>query len=163
MIKKLWRMIKFLTLTTIWTVAFLGMSRAIMRLVWKFDILSIKQWKVIAEYWNNNGVISGWFDIGFFIVLIIVFVIWIWGIRRVNKIKYGRILLKPIEYFSNREIKKYENIDTHVVIKNISVGEKMTIEDVINDRIKQEKSNVAKDADALRKSISEKIIQRKEQ
>ena len=68
-----------------------------------------------------------------------------------------------MEYFANREIKKYENIDTHVVIKNISVGEKMTIEDVIKDRIKQEKANVAKDADALRKNISEKIIQRKEQ
>ena len=60
------------------------------------------------------------------------------------------------------EIKKYENLDTHVIIKNISIGEKMTLEDVIKDRIKQEKTNVSKDADALRKHISQKIMQRKE-
>lgn len=163
MIKKIWRFIKFLTLSAIWTYVFLGTARFAMWKIWKFDIFSLKQWKVISDYWNNNGVISGASDFSFFIVLIIVFVLWILGISRVNKIKYRNLFLKPLEYFANREIKKYENIDTHVVIKNISVGEKMTIEDVIKDRIKQEKANVAKDADALRKNISEKIIQRKEQ
>ena len=53
-------------------------------------------------------------------------------------------------------------MDTHVVIKNISIGEKLTIEDVIKDRIKQEKASVSKDADSLRKNISQKIMQSKE-
>jgi hypothetical protein len=118
---------------------------------------------MIVQYWNNNGVISGFSDISFFIVLILTLVIWIWGIRKVNKINYLKLFIKPLEYIANREIKKYENVDTHVVIKNISVGEKLTIEDVIKDRIKQEKANVAKDADSLRKNITEKIIKRKEQ
>ena len=88
---------------------------------------------------------------------------WLWGIRKVNKIKYSRLFLKPLEYFANRDIKKYENIDTHVVIKNISVGEKLTVEDIIKERIKNEQTSKAKDAEDLRKTISEKIIQRKEQ
>lgn len=163
MIKKIGRLIKFVLLSLIWTIVFLNVSRLLIYYIWKFNILNTKQWSMIVQYWNNNGVISGFSDISFFIVLILTLVIWIWGIRKVNKINYLKLFIKPLEYIANREIKKYENVDTHVVIKNISVGEKLTIEDVIKDRIKQEKANVAKDADSLRKNITEKIIKRKEQ
>ncbi len=163
MIKKIYRTIRFLILATIWTAFILAFCRFFMRLMFKFDIMSAKQWRVIAEYWNHNGVIAGFYDFSFFLVLIVVFVVWFIGVRKVNKIEYAKLFMKPIVYLANRDMKKYENVDNHVVIKNISIGEKLTIEDVIKDRIKQEKSNVAKDADSLRKNISEKIIKRKEQ
>ena len=163
MIKKLGRLIKFVLLSFVWTIVFLNISRLLIYYIWKFNVLNPKQWNMIGQYWNNHGVISGFSDISFFIVLILSIVIWIWGIRKVNKINYFKLFIKPLEYIANREIKKYENVDTHVVIKNISVGEKLTIEDVIKDRIKKEKASVAKDADSLRKNITEKIIQRKEQ
>ncbi|MBQ7303380.1 MAG: hypothetical protein IJW75_00475 [Alphaproteobacteria bacterium] len=163
MIKKIARAVKHVILWFVWTVLFINLSRIIIYYIWKFNILSLKQWKMIKQYWDNNGVISGFSDISFFIALILVFVIWFIGMRKVNKIKYGQLLLKPIEYFANKEIKKYENIDTHVVIKNISVGEKISIEDVIKDRINQEKANSVKGAEELRKNVIEKIIQRKEQ
>ena len=161
MLKKIGKFIRFLLLSSVWTIVFFTLSRLLMRMVWEFDILSLKQWNVIVEYWNNNGVITG-SDYILFVALIAIIVIWIIGLRKVNSINYLKLLLKPIEYFANREIQKYENIDTHVVIKNISVGEKLTIEDVIKDRIKQEKAAIAKDADSLRKSISQKIMQSKE-
>ncbi len=163
MIKKITRAVKHVILWFVWTVLFISLSRIIIYYIWKFNILSLKQWQVIKQYWNNNGVISGFSDISFFVALILVFVIWFIGMRNVNKIKYGPLLLKPIEYFANKEIKKYENMDTHVVIKNMAVGEKMSVEDIIKERIKQEKANVAKDADVLRQNVIEKIIQRKEQ
>ena len=163
MIKKIAKFIRFLILAFIWTVFFWTLVRYIMKLIWDFDVLNMKQWSIIADYWNNNGVIAGFSDFSFFIALFMVFILWLWGMLKVNKINYLKLLIKPFEYLHNRGMKKYENIDTHVVIKNISVGEKISIEDVIKDRIKQEKVNVAKDAEALRRNISEKIIQRKEQ
>ena len=163
MIKKIGRIAKFLILAYVWTVLFLGLSRLMLKLIWKFDILSIKQWRVIAEHWNSGGSIRGVSDFSLFITLVIIVVFWLVGIRKVNKINYLKLFMKPIEYLNNRSMRKYENLDTHVVIKNISVGEKLSVEDLIKDRINQEKVNVAKDAEALRKNISEKIIQRKEQ
>jgi hypothetical protein len=163
MIKKIARLVRFLILVFVWTLLFWSVARFVMKLIWRFDIFSMKQWSVIVDYWNNNGVIAGISDFSFFIVLLMVFVLWLYGIHKVNKINYINMLIKPIEYINNRSMKKYEKNDVHVVIKNISVGEKISIEDVIKDRIRQEKNIVAKDAEALRKSISEKIIQRKEQ
>ena len=163
MIKKIAKFIRFLILAFVWTILFWSLSRMLMKIIWQFDIFNMKQWQVIVDYWNNNGVISGTSDFSFFIAFVVVFVLWLLGIRKVNKINYINMLIKPIEYISNRKMKKYEKIDNHVVIKNISVGEKVNIEDVIKDRIRQEKNNVAKDAEMLRKNISEKIIQRKEQ
>lgn len=162
MFNKLLKTIRFAVLSMFWTSIFYYIARLVVKSIYGFDILNLKQWKIIAKYWNNNGVISGISDISFFIVLIIIFIVWIVGLVKINKIKYSKIMIKPLEYLANREIKKYENLDTHVVIKNISIGEKMTLEDVIKDRIKQEKTNVSKDADALRKHISQKIMQRKE-
>ena len=162
MFKKIGRAIRFLFLSTIWTIVLFALSRFLMKLLWQFDILSFKQWNVIVQYWNNNGVIAGFSDYMLFIALIIILVVWLKGIRKVNSINYVKLILKPLEYFSNRDIQKYENMDTHVVIKNISIGEKLTIEDVIKDRIKQEKASVSKDADSLRKNISQKIMQSKE-
>ena len=163
MIKKIARLLRFLILAFVWTFLFWSFARFVMKMIWQFDIFSMKQWRVIVDYWNGYGVISGFSDFSFFIVLLIVFVLWLYGIRKVNKINYINLLIKPIEYINNRSMKKYEKNDVHVVIKNISVGEKISIEDVIKDRIRQEKTSVAKDAEALRKNISEKIIQRKEQ
>ncbi|MBE6451094.1 MAG: hypothetical protein E7016_03930 [Alphaproteobacteria bacterium] len=162
MFKKIGKAIRFLFLSAVWTAVLFTLSRFLMKLIWQFDILSFKQWNVIAQYWNNNGVIAGFSDYMFFVALILILYVWLKGIRKVNSINYFKLLLKPIEYFSNRDIQKYENMDTHVVIKNISVGEKLTIEDVIKDRIKKEKATVAKDAESLRKNISQKIMQSKE-
>lgn len=161
--KKIAKAIKFIILASVWSFVFIGLSRYLLNKFFKFDFLSQTQWKAIAEYWNKGGVVRDVSDYMFFASLIVVFVLWLWGIRKVNKIKFSRLLIKPLEYFANRDIKKYESIDTHVVIKNISVGEKLTVEDIIRERIKSEQTAKAKDAEDLRKTISEKIIQRKEQ
>ena len=110
MMKKIINTIKFIVLATVWSLVFIGFSRFLLNLVFKFDFLSPTQWKAIAEYWNKGGVVKNASDYIFFISLIVVFVLWIWGVRKVNKIKYGQLFLKPLEYFANRDLKKYENI-----------------------------------------------------
>jgi len=75
-----------------------------------------------------------------------------------------KILLKPLLYFSNREIKKYEKGGKHVIIKNLIVGEKTTLNDLIEEKIKEEeKQEAPKESETLRKNISKKIIERKGQ
>ena len=49
------------------------------------------------------------------------------------------------------------------MIKNIKVGEKISVEDLIQERIKQEQTDNVKESDEMRRNISEKIINRKEQ
>lgn len=72
-------------------------------------------------------------------------------------------MIAPLNYIANRDLKKYEQEDTHVVIKNIKVGEKISVEDLIQERIKQEQTDNVKESDEMRRNISEKIINRKEQ
>ena len=59
MFKKIGKAIRFLFLSAVWTAVLFTLSRFLMKLIWQFDILSFKQWNVIAQYWNNNGVIAG--------------------------------------------------------------------------------------------------------
>ena len=163
MLKKIYRLFKFVILSMVWTLVFLNVARVLIYYGWSFNILSVKQWNMIVQYWNSDGVISGFSDISFFVVLLVALVLWLYGLRKVNEINYLRLFMKPLEYIANRDLKKYEKQDTRIVIKNISVGEKITVEDIIKNKIKQEKINMSKDADSLRQSISEKIIQSKEQ
>ena len=72
-------------------------------------------------------------------------------------------MIAPLNYIANRDLKKYEQEDTHVVIKNIKVGEKISVEDLIQERMKREQTDNVKESDEMRRNISEKIINRKEQ
>ena len=49
------------------------------------------------------------------------------------------------------------------MIKNIKVGEKISVEDLIQERMKREQTDNVKESDEMRRNISEKIINRKEQ
>ncbi len=163
MLKKISKLTKCLFVGAMWTSAFLYIARLLMIYIWKFDIFYAKQWSVVKGFWNNNGVIEGAADYTFFLSLLLIAVIWMVGWVKLYRLDYVKLLLAPLNYFANRNIKKYEEADTHVVIKNIKVGEKITVEDIIQDRIKQEKTENVKESDAIRRSLSEKIINHKEQ
>lgn len=164
MIKKILKFFKFFVVGVVWTPAFLYLARWLMIWIWQFDIFYKKQWVVMAGFWNNNGVIIGFSDYMLFTALLVLILLWILGWRFFYKADYLKILMIPVNYIANYEIKKYEKEDKHVTFKNIAIAEKMTIEDVIQERIQKEKDKEhIKEADQLRKKISEKIIKRKEQ
>lgn len=116
-------------------------------------------------FWNGNGVIIGISDYMLFVTLFFLMLFWFFILLFLCRLNYFKLLLKPIEYISNREIKRYEQTNNQIVLKNMSVAEKITIEDVIKERIQQEKKQdkKVKEADYLRQNISEKIIKKKEQ
>lgn len=163
MIKKLLRIIRFLFIAVIWTSIYGYLARWLLIKFWQFDILYRKQWIVVEGFWNNNGVIYGVSDYLLLVSMLILLLIWIYGCYKLNKINYGKKILSTIEKISNRGLKQYEENVQHIVIKNLKVGEKMTVEDVIQDRIKQEKTEKGQEASDLRKKISEKIVNYREQ
>lgn len=163
MFKKLLAFLKFIVVFIVWTLVFVSVSRWFMLLIWKFDILYKQQWQAIGQYWNEDGTIAGASDYLFFIALFVLVLLWFFGFRYFYKLKYMRMMLFPFRYFNDRQIRKYEQEDTRAVIKNIRVGEKLTVEDVIKDRIKQEEVKQSpKVSQDLRQSISQKINQKKD-
>lgn len=161
--KKIGAFLKLAMTGAVWSAVFIWLARRLIRLIWNFDILYKKQWEVISRYWNDNGVIIGASDYLFFLTLLFLFIVWLWGWRKLYRANYVKLLLAPLEYINNYQLRKYEQDETHVVIKNMSVGEKLTVEDVIKDRIKKEEQNPRTNTSQdLRQGISQKIIQRKE-
>ena len=134
----------------------------IVRYIWNFDLFDVSRWKFISEFWQRNGTISGFSDYMFFLSLLVIVIVWIRGWKKFYKIQYVKALLKPFEYFSKKQIEKYSKEDKHVVIKNLTVGEKITIDDLIAEKIKEEeKTPKTKESENLRQGILQKIIQRK--
>lgn len=163
MLKKIIKTIRALFIGIIWTSALLYVARLLMIYIWKFDIFYVKQWSVVKRFWNNNGVIDDASDYAFFLSLLLILIIWIVGGVKLCRLNYAKLMIAPLNYIANRDLKKYEQEDTHVVIKNIKVGEKISVEDLIQERIKQEQTDNVKESDEMRRNISEKIINRKEQ
>lgn len=163
MVKKTFKLIRFLLIGAIWAGIYGNIVRFVLIKFWQFDILYRKQWIVVEGFWNNNGVIYGMSDYLLLVSMFILLLIWIWGWYKLYKVNYGKKILGLINYISNRGLEKYEENSQHIVIKNLKVGEKMTIEEVIQDRIKQEHNEKREGAQDLRKKISEKINNYKEQ
>ena len=147
----------------VWSAFWLILTRSIFRLIWGFDFLSDKQWKVVAEFWNENGTIRGFSDYMLFICLLCALWLWIKVWKKLHKVNYLALILRPFEYMNKKQIEKYQANTKRVVIKNMVVGEKITVNDLIEERIKAEnKESGIKEAENLRSDISKKIIERKE-
>ena len=164
MFKKLLKFIKFIFVGSVWSAFWLVLMQRVMIFIWNFNFFSKNQWRMVASFWNANGTIKGLSDYMLFITLLLVVVVWFFGFRYFYKVGYGRLLLKPFEYFSGKQIEKYSKEGKHVVIKNLVVGEKITLDELIDEKIKAEdKNKQMKESESLRQNISQKIIERKGQ
>lgn len=164
MFKKVLKFIKIALVGVVWSILWVALTRKVMLSIWNFDYVSLNHWKMVKSFWNANGTIRGVSDYLLFLSLFLIILLWFKGFKYFYKIDYMKILLKPLLYFSNREIKKYEKGGKHVIIKNLIVGEKTTLNDLIEEKIKEEeKQEAPKESETLRKNISKKIIERKGQ
>jgi hypothetical protein len=165
--KKIGSLLKFFIVGSLWSCGFVAAWRRLLQAFWTFDPFSKTSWRMIAEFWNDGGVISSGKDYLLFAVLLVGTLIWLWGMRFFYRVSYVNLLLSPFKYFDNRNLKKYAEQTSHVVIKNIAIGEKMTAEDVIQQRLKklekQEKADTAHTSEVIRSGIAHKITERKDQ
>lgn len=162
MLQKLGKLIKFLIVSVLWSVVWLTLTQKVIVKIWNFNFLETSQWRFVSEFWRRNGTFYGKSDYLLFLSLLIILILWGIGLYKLYKVNYVRLFLKPLEYFSNRQIEKYAEENKRVVIKNLVVGEKITIDDLIAEKIhEEEKEPKIKESEALRQNISQKIIERK--
>ena len=164
MFKKLLKLIKFLFVLVLWSAVWLLIMRELMIHVWNFDLISPTSWQTISVYWNKGGTIKNANDYMLFITIIFVAVMWYIGLKRLYRVNFARLFLKPFEIFSKKQIAKFESESKHVALKNLVVGEKITLDDLIEEKIKEEgNQQVQKESQNLRENISKKITERKGQ
>ena len=164
MFKKLLKFIKFVLVGGVWSILWLTLMQKVMIFIWNFNFFSKAQWHMVASFWNANGTIKGLSDYMLFLTLFLVVLGWFLGLKYFYKVGYGKLLLRPFEYFSGKQIEKYRQENKHVVIKNLVVGEKVALDDLINEKIKEEdKQQKTKESETLRQNITQKIIERKGQ
>lgn len=164
MFKKILKFLKFLFVLVFWSALWLSLMRIVMIRIWNFDLFSPASWQTIVIYWNKGGTIRTLYDYMLFVTIIVVIAVWYIGLKRLYKINFAKILLRPFEYFSKKQISKFENENKHIAIKNLVVGEKITLNDLIEEKIKTEGNKSAqKESQNLRENISKKISERKGQ
>lgn len=164
MMKKILKFFKFLIILASWSALWLSLMRVVMVRIWNFDLFSPASWRTIVVYWNKGGTIRTVYDYMLFVTIIAVFMVWYIGLKRLYKINFIKIMLKPFAYFSQKQIVKFENESKHIAIKNLVVGEKITINDLIEEKIKEEgNKQIRKESQSLRENISKKITERKGQ
>jgi len=162
MFQRVGKLIKFILICTLWSAFWLALTRQIVLAVWNFDYASKSQWQFVGEFWRQNGTIRSFSDYMLFLTLFLIVLLWYKGLKRLYQTDYAKFFLVPFEYFSKKQIEKYENESKHVVIKNLVVGEKKTLDEVIDEKIKEENAAQSlKEADNLRQTLAQKIIERK--
>lgn len=164
MFKKLLRLIKFLFVFALWSAVWLLVMREVILRIWNFDLMLPVSWQMIGVFWNKGGTIKSVYDYMLFVTIIFTAVVWYIGLKRIYHVNFVKLFLKPFEFFSKKQIQKFESESKHVALKNLVVGEKITLDDLIEEKIKEEENKQSqKESQNLRENISKKIIERKGQ
>jgi len=164
MLKKAVICIKFLTIFVLWTVILMTVSRVLLWWLWRFDIFSADGWSIISQYWNKGGKIKSGSEYAFFVTLIAIIPLWIWGIRKGMKTNFVRLFLSPIVYFMNRGL---DEAPKSVTIKNIDVSVSKTskeemLEKIVSERMKKyEEEDAPEEAEKSFENIRKELAQKK--
>ena len=133
--------------------------------LWSFDIFSKKQWSVIARYWNSDGVISQGADYLFFLTLFVVCLIGLFLWAFFYRADFQKLLTNLVRYYLNRDLRRYENEDLHVKLKNMAPSEKKTLDEIIDEKMKDagiEKKQKGALVNSLREKIKKKFLHEEE-
>ncbi len=156
--KKIKKMLRFLIISIICLIAFLAVFRSLFIVIWHFDILSSKSYRLIAEYWERGGVFNTARDYSLGAALIILPIAWLISSYKLYKFGLVKFLLLPIVK-TYKKITRPKNMEVeHVKIKNLRAKSK-TIDEIISERIKEkgEAHTSNKVSRNLREQISAKI------
>jgi len=158
MIKKFFHFICFIAAGLGWS-ALLGLIYKIgFAYFYHIDILSPKTYKVFSLYWNSGGVLKQK-DLLMFFILFLYIPLCCFGWYKFYYFKFATLVTKPLNWLANLGSGKYQVKDVN--IKNLKVEEKKSIEQIVQERLDQEKKkneqSSAGEAGDFRKKIIEKI------
>lgn len=136
MIKKLFHLVFAIVFCALFTAVVVAVAYIAYLYFYRIDILNPNTYQNIADYWNSGAILTGndlLMLLGIFLIIPVNLLGW-WLIYRC---KYADLILQPLAWFSNIGAKDYQAPDVN--IKNLKVEEKKTIEQLVNERLEQEK------------------------
>jgi|GEM_PF-318030 len=165
MIKKLGKYLRFLLVATGWTVLYAFIVKLIMWQFWQFDIFDTKYWGIISKFWNEGGVINTASEYLFLLALVLIIPLWYWGLRKVNKLSFVKIIFFPVFWYYDYQNRKYgSETAPRVVIKNIGtkVSKKQSpqqmMEEMIANRMPKAKEKKDLNSSKIRSNFEQKNL-----
>ena len=159
MIKKLFHIILALIFSAAFSALVVAAFYYTYKHFYRINILAPNTYRNIAAYWNTGATLTGndlLMLFGIFSLLPINLLGW-WFIYHC---KFTNLLTGPLGWLSNIGAKDYKAPDIN--IKNLKVEDKKTIEQLVNERIEQEKKkNKPVEAGRFRQDIISQIENRR--
>lgn len=143
-----------------WTVLLAFIFQFFMLLLFKINPLSSSTYRGFSEYWNRGGVLQGK-DIFMLLTIFAYLPLCVYGCYKLYHYKYMRLLTIPLSKLVNRGLDDY--VAPEVNIKNLKIEEKKTLEQIVQERIEQEKKRSQSENNPIdfRKKIIEQINEAK--
>jgi len=140
----------------LWIVLLAFIFQIVMLLLFKIDPLAIGTYKGLSEYWNRGGVLKGK-DIVMLLTIFAYLPLCAYGCYKLYHYKYMRLLTVPLNKILNSGYDDYVAPDVN--IKNLKIEEKKTLEQIVQERLEQEKKKNQSEGNPadFRKKIIEQI------
>lgn len=157
--KKFFHCICVIVFGILWVVASALLFRLVFLLCYRIDILAPKTYRALAAYWNKGGVLRG-MDLLMLFGIVIYFPICAYGLHKLFHFRFLKILTVPLNWIANYGVNHYQT--PNVNIKNLKVEEKKSLEQIVQDRLNEEKKK-SENAQPVnfRKKIIEEIEENK--
>ena len=143
-----------------WSVVFIVFTNFLIKLVWGFDFLSAHSWNILANFWNQGGVIKTTSDILLVLSLILLPLLWFLGFILAKKLNFWKIFTAPFSFVLKPFAENFSKEPERFVIKNIKSSQQQT-ED-IKAEISAIKPKKTKEAESIREELSRKRMQNNE-
>lgn len=135
----------------LWTIFFVFVVKNLLYVFWRFDILSVRSWQTISNYWNSGGVFKTAPDITLLFLLILLPFIYIFGFIKTKKINFFKLIFSLFAPLFKEKIEDPERI----VIKGIKSTEQYVEE--IKSEIEAIKPEKNKESSSIRSNILKKF------
>ena len=109
----------------------------IFKLIWQFDVLSIRSYKKIHAYWNQGGVFRTFKDCSLLFFMSMFPILCIYYTRKVYKRGFWKTILSPFIKIYRKFTAPEPMDDVHIVIKNLGV-KSGSLDEMLADRIKKD-------------------------
>ena len=133
-------------------------GQIVFKILWNFDLLDQKSYKVLYDYWEKGGVFNTFRDCSLGVALLLLPVIWLSISRKIYKKGFWKSVISLIDK-SYRKMTRPQNMEIeHVSLKNIG-GKDKTLDEIITDKIKEQNGNTTSGHTStnIRKQIAAKI------
>lgn len=162
--KKLKKLFRFILISSTTLVIFTYVCHFLFNLFWNFDILNMRSYKILANYWNTGGTFKEFKELSLCVSLILFPILWVRCSIKMYKKGFFKTLMSPVLKLY-RKVTRPKNMEPeHVSIKNLGSKER-TLDEIISDKLKEKGESLIqnKESISLRQQISAKIEENEKQ